>query len=32
VGHTRAANLLGIIAGRGRGGSRDVTGQCYRID
>ena len=31
VGQTRAANF-GIVAGRGRGGSRDVTGQCYRID
>jgi hypothetical protein len=31
VGQTRAPSL-GIVAGRGRGGSRDVTGQCYRID
>jgi len=31
VGQTRAANL-GILGARGRGGSRDVTGQCYRID
>jgi len=31
VGQTGAANF-GIIAGRGRGGSRDVAGQCHRID
>lgn len=31
MGQTRATSW-GIVAGRGRGGSRDVTGQCYRID
>jgi len=31
VGKTRATNLR-IVVGRGRRGSRNVAGQCYRID